>query len=235
MRSQFYVEFPTDPVVNVHWKKADDGGGGPGDDVHITCGAWVKSMWTLGGLPGNGYWVLYPGGIVTEAGLPVFRDGSLYAQSIDTTPGHDPNKPANYAPVTDQYLWTKPGDGWTVTFSGFPGGLLRIGVWRGFSLHYLAKNFYTTPPTEISGTTATTVSMDIIPKPALDKGYPIIFNLYTVGDDDAAFLANAIPDLVQAHCANETTGGPPPPPYVGETPPPPPYTYVLTPPPYPVP
>jgi hypothetical protein len=271
MRSRFYVEFPSDPIVNVHWKAGDKDGGGepPPNPTHITCGAWVKSMYDANpALPGNaeganplnkgfGYWVLYPGGVV-ETGDPLhpftYYDGGLYGHGVDFTTGHDPNKPASYFPLLDppQYLWTNPVGGWTVTYHYTLGGStpVHVGVWRGFSLHYLAKNYRMIPPTELGAGGLVDVSMDIIPDPVRDNGFPIIFGL--VAGDIGGLFTHSVPEIVQAHCCkdaqsgapvpppciDETTGAPPPPPYNEQDgPQPPPYFYEFSDPafPYPVP
>lgn len=250
MRSRFYVEFPSDPVVNVHWKAGDKDGGGvfPPDTLHITCGAWVKSMYAANpALPATGfdYWILYPGGTpgAPPDTYPPLYDGALYGHGVDFTTGHDPNKPASYFPLVEPpiYLWTNPVGGWTVTYHFTLGGAtpVRVGVWRGYSLHTLAKANYTIPPTEMGAAALVDVSMDIIPDPLRDKDYPPIFGL-VAGDSGTwgsgmGLFTHSIPEMVQAHCCKDQSGASVPPPCIEETPgapPPPPWAIAPQSPPY---
>jgi len=110
----FYVEFPADPVVNVHWrKKKPDDPNDPGEptDFRQTCGAFQTGvLHGIGGL--EPIWI-----------LDVLF---LYQRIADTNPGHLPTKPYAYFPVFAEYEWFMPThkmpyvwstpSSWTLTF-----------------------------------------------------------------------------------------------------------------------
>lgn len=221
MRSQFYVEFPTDPVVNVHWKKKKpppDPGGGPDGRY---CGAWTIDMWPdsfppppppTGASGGVDRWVIHP--------------LALYGAGIDTTPGHNPNEPAAYIQLTSEYLWNSPSGGWTITYAPFPDSGLEfyVGMWRGVSLQTLTMGgpeLWNAPP--IRGpASAGTITMYVPPYSAdIDGAYPVIFSLF--GAESNLLAQRVVPIMVQAHCEHETTGGPPPTSDPDYEMPPPPY------------
>jgi len=110
----FYVEFPTDPVVNVNWKKKPDDPNDPGDpsDFRQTCGAFKNGQ--LGGLP------------VGFSGIYILDVLNMYMRIPDQNAGHLPTKPYTYFPKFSDYqslgitpslpyVWTNPSS-WTVYY-----------------------------------------------------------------------------------------------------------------------
>lgn len=110
----YYVEFPADPVVNVHWRKKPDDPDDPGDptDFRQTCGAFQTGV--IHGLP------------VGFSGIYVLDVYFLYTRVADNNPGHLPTKPYMYFPVFADYEWLMPTHkmpyvwmapvSWTLTF-----------------------------------------------------------------------------------------------------------------------
>jgi len=244
-----YVEFPSDPVVNVHWHKKKDNGGGPGDR-HLTCGAFTEDLFYKNpenaGIAGFAYWILYAGfPPIPISGHRFIFSGSLYGgarsvfQGAPTTPGAF----GAYWPVYEGYLWSSPAS-WTVTYEDLYDLRYYIGLWRGISLNALMEFGFisTIPPNEIGPVSRRGASIEVTPQET-DNGLPVIFGLYQLGtiitpdDPDSLLVTHSVPSIVQAHCgeAETTIGKPPPPAYFGNTPPTPPYDNYILSTPYPVP
>lgn len=88
-----YVEFPADPVVNVHWKKKKDNGDTdtPPKDYRVTCGAFQLGI--LHGIP------------LLSSGIFVLSTYHMYLLTHDQSVGHLPNKPYAYATMFTDYMW----------------------------------------------------------------------------------------------------------------------------------
>src|SRR5437763_287149 len=114
----FYTEFPVDNVVDVHWKKKDDGGGGPDD---IGCGAFRHGYGLYDPATNDDNFYIIPGN-----GIFILDFANIYGIAYDMTPGRKSYKPYAYHWSTADYLggavnsrdvpfvWLSPVS-WTVT------------------------------------------------------------------------------------------------------------------------
>jgi hypothetical protein len=180
----FYVEFPTDPVVNVNWKKKPDDPNDPGDptDFRQTCGAFI-----------NGH----SGSFVGSTGVYILDGYWLYQQHPDASPGHLPTKPYNYFNQMEYYnyflngslpyIWSQPSS-WTVTGADYAAGAVfkefrnvNIQVFTG---HNAAPDQVATGSIEIQSQREGEV-------------YPPAF---TVENGSGGIYAADPPLVVQAHC-----------------------------------
>jgi hypothetical protein len=202
----FYVEFPTDPVVGVHWKKKDEppdpgDGGGPGAGI---CGegqyGFLGGTWV--GTFNNGYFTLYDYGMYELA-------KNLHPTQAD--------QPYMYFPAFVDYVvaglqpwipfvWAAPRK-WTVKYEPLPGveSLPHfINIWYNVNPQVFAST-----PTKPAPDLRIGDSGDV--EWRLTDSYPPIFGLSQI-NDDGEVSHDPYPQRlkVQAHCTQETTGALPP-------------------------
>lgn len=87
-----YVEFPTDPVINVRWKKKNGNGGPPPDEWQTNAGAFQNGI-----LHGLG-----PGGVY------VLSYNNMYNLVVDGNPNRHPLQPYRFFPCFADYQWFMP-------------------------------------------------------------------------------------------------------------------------------
>jgi hypothetical protein len=232
----FYVEFPTDPVVNVNWKKKD-GDGSPDPDAW-PCGAFRHGYGKYDSTTGITHYGEIPGNSIF-----ILTDWNIYGIGFDFSSPHETYQPYSYwwstadynsSPINPRdvpYVWNSPSS-WTLTVDlaeltarktrERPGIIINsvtIQEFRNLNIQALKTRFDpVAPDREVKANT-----IDIQAQ-TVDEVYPPGFRVlyeYEFGGTPPAPPSTVPsiypPMLVQAHCKLETTGDyPPRPPSVDE-------------------
>lgn len=228
-----YVEFPTDPIVNVHWKKKPNGNGPPGPDFEWPCGAFKHGYGLYDERTNDPRYYTIPGNSIF-----ILEDFNIYGIAYDHTPMHNPNKPYNYWWSTADYLiggtgaidpkevpfvWGRPR-GWTLTVDFdelkrryerdqdvFQMDSVSIQEFRNLNIQALNPwGFHPpAPDREVVGRT-----IEILPQQPSEiypPGFRVMQTVSVIGGTFGGSEAAAYPPtLVQAHCKEETEGDYPP-------------------------
>jgi hypothetical protein len=219
----FYVEFPVDNVVDVHWKKKDDGGG-TGD--HLECGAFKHGYGLYDPETNDDGFYIIPGN-----GIFILDFANIYGIGFDTIPGHKSYKPYSYHWSTADYLggtvnfrdvpfvWLGPRS-WTVTVDvqtlverlsrqDPPLVLQSVAVQEFRNLNIQALKSIDDPvvPDRTSDETITIENTRI--GEIYSPGFRVVSTV-TRGGEPFLRIEQYPPSLIQAHCLFETTGDYPP-------------------------
>jgi hypothetical protein len=219
-----YVEFPTDPVVDIHWKKKKppDGGGDDGDaSANYPCGMF-------GPYPAMPYFGLYHYLIDVFTILPlsvnlsnitsvvapntVYQDPGVVFQEWGEPVG--PFIPG-LGPVPALIYWTHPRFYTVTVFREF--GVDPIGIDVFYKTSYNQMTWTTTPDDSAIGSIeidTTRIERDETESGSLMLA-DVVFKPFKINPFDGGHYApTGALFQVQAHCKHETTGGrPPQPPY----------------------
>jgi hypothetical protein len=192
-----YVEFPTDLIVGVHWKrkKPPNGGNGDGELVQGPCGM----VGEYPSQPGRQFYLLDNFGPWAIGG-GLGQDGQKYVTGTS-------NLRLSGGQYFSDYGWQNP-NGYTVSARAALEGYSSFGVLAWLNADITSFNPCTDPPDQTGGAT-----LDIGPRPQggppVDQYYGPIFGVCDPQFGSACGYA-PVYFTVQAHCADETGGGLPP-------------------------
>jgi hypothetical protein len=209
----FYVEFPADPVVNVHWRKKPKDPNDPGEptDFRQTCGAFENGL--IGGIP------------VGFSGIFILDAYFMYMRDIDQNPGHLPDKPYMYFPKTADYqslgitpsapyVWAAPSGGWTVTYHQTDTRPHRIREFRNVNLQVF--NYENAAEDQLADNTleiAYQSDGEIYPPFFMVEAFNTVTGWEVVPDPRVTVQAHCCPKPGASGCTRfETAGLPPQPP-----------------------
>lgn len=228
-----YVEFPADPIVDVHWHKKKNGNGDPLDDPW-PCGAFKHGYGLYDDATGTYSFFPQPGNSIF-----ILTRFNIYGIGYDILTAHEPFQPYSYWWSTADYLgsvidsrdvpfvWFRPGS-WTVTVDvstveerfnrkwqdlGVGGGTVNsVSIQEFRNLNIQALQPLGTPAL-IPDREVQSSTIDIVAQ-ADDEIYPPGFRVRykaTVGGGaERVYDETYPPSTIQAHCKHETTGDYPP-------------------------
>lgn len=222
----FYAEFPTDPVVNVNWKKKDGDGGG------------IEEIWPCGAFRhGYGRWDpetgLYSFGDIPGNSIFILTSWNIYGTGVDHNPDRKPYQPyANWPSLGDYlpspfnqldvpYVWAAPKS-WTITYD-FAEAVRRLEktnpYWSLDSVQF--QEFRNINRQQLDAINDYVLPDRVVEGPVIDIEFQTKDEIFPPGFRVMKRLNQGFPPLflrrdqyppclVQAHCEHETIGEYPP-------------------------